>query len=183
MAEAAQDPKNQEPVFDGKGLPSPGGKGRQFILLCAGVMVIAAGAGYGAAVLGGYGGGPAPAPTPQAADAEPKPPAQEPYQYVDFDPITVNLDEPRLARYVCVVVTLEVTSTEFEEVKALVDTRKPALMNWMTVYFASCSLDDLRGSANLNRVQREILDGLNTRLWPDAKARIRNVLFKKLTVS
>ncbi len=183
MAKAAQDAKNQEPVLDGKGLPSPGGKGRLFIVLCAGVMVIAAGAGYGAAVLAGYGGAPAPAPQPEAADAGPKPPAPEPYQYIDFDAITVNLDEPRLARYICVVVTLEVASNDFEAVKALIDARKPTLMNWLTVYFASCSLDDLRGAANLNRLQREILDGLNTRLWPDAKPQIRNVLFKKLTVA
>jgi len=183
MAEPDKEPESQEPLIDSKGIQAGGGKWRQFIVLCTGVVVIAAGAGYGAGILGGFGGTPAPEDQRKSDDSAGDAAEPKPYQYLDFEQITVNLDEPRLARYVCVVVTLEIPSEEFESAKTLVEARMPVLTNWLTVYLASCSLEDTRGAANLNRIQREVLDAFNTQLWPDQKPKIHGVLFKNFTVS
>lgn len=183
MAEPTDQPETPKPADEAEDLPLDTGRRRQFIILCAGVLAIAGGAGYGAAILGGSGQSePLTAPSQTVTEAGDQTVAK-PYQYFDLDPVTVNLDEPRLARYVCVSVTLEISDADFAEAKKLIDTRMPVLANWLTVYFANCTLDDIRGASNLNRIQREILDAFNAELWPDQKPKINGILFKKLTVS
>lgn len=175
----------------GVATPAGGGKFKPFLILCAGVVMLAVGAGYGTALFTGSTTGPAqadaatteaePAPEPAAPAATP---GQSPddYVYYDFEPIVVNLDEPRLARYVRVSITLAITSSNKEATLALLDKRKPELKNWMTTFFAGCTLDSVRGAVNLNRLRREILDSLNQQLWPDQKPMVDHVLFKEFAV-
>jgi flagellar basal body-associated protein FliL len=177
--------------------PAPAGKFKMFLLLCAAVIVVAAGAGLGAAMLAGRGGpqqAQAAPPAPEAPSTPAPPPAGEPqpeaengtqneYVYFDFEPVVVNLDEPRLARYVRVTITLAVQPANAQAVKLLLDKRKPELKNWLTVFFASCTLEEVRGAPNLNRLRREILDNFSQQLWPDQKSLINHVLFKEFAVS
>ena len=160
------------------------------LLLCAGVVIMAAGAGYGLGMLmkgpkaaeaapPAKAAAPTPAPSGSAAEAKPK----DEFVYYDFDPIVANLDEPRLARYVRVVITLAIRPQDAEAAKIILDKKKPELKNWVTVFFASCTLEQIRGSANLNRLRREILDALSEQLWPDQKSPIHQVLFKEIAVS
>lgn len=107
------------------------------------------------------------------------------YEYYDFEPIVVNLDEPRLARYVRCSVTLALDNSNKKGAKAaveLLDERKPELKNWLTVFMAGCSLEDVRGAKNLNRLQREIQEAFNQQLWPDQKPMIHHILFKDFAV-
>jgi len=169
------------------------------LLLCAGVVLLAAGMGYGLSLLTG---------SPRPADADtavtPGEPAHEPpakpaakdkakekdkgkekdeFTYYDFEPIVVNLDEPRLARYVRVTLTLAIRAENREAAVAILDKKKPELKNWVTTFFSSCTLDHVRGAANLNRLRREILDAFSQQLWPDSKPLIDHVLFKEFAVS
>jgi flagellar basal body-associated protein FliL len=186
-------PQNETPpAAVAEALPgaAPPGKFKMFILLCGAVTVFAAGAGYGAAVvIGRHGPRQAEAAATPAAPlaAEPQPPAEESakdeYVYFDFEPIVANLDEPRLARYVRVTITMAVRPENALAAKALLDKRKPELKNWLTVFFASCTLEEVRGAANLNRLRREILDNFSQQLWPDQKPLISHVLFKEFAVS
>jgi flagellar basal body-associated protein FliL len=169
---------------------------KPLLLLCAGIVILAAGAGYGTAMLL-KGPKTADASTPAvetptktpaattthtAAGTHP-PVAKGDFYYYDFEPIVVNLDEPRLARYVRVTITLAIRPEETEAARTILEKRKPELKNWLTVFFASCTLEQIRGAANLNRLRREILDSLNDQLWPDQKSPIHHVLFKDLAVS
>ncbi len=164
-----------------------GGGKRPILFLAAGLVVIAAGAGYGLSRLTA-GGADALAPaSAQAAGAAaasaPADDADASLQYYDFEAITVNLDEPRLARYVTVTLTLAIPAAQYEEAMVDVEAQLPVLKDWLNVYFSSCSLEDVRGAVNMNRIRREILDGFNGQLWPDRAPRIRHVFFKKFTVS
>ena len=105
------------------------------------------------------------------------------FTYYDFEAVVANLDEPRLARYVRVVVTLAVKRESFSAAQALLEKKKPELRHWLTIYFSNCKLDDVRGAPNLNRIQREILDALNNQLWPNQKPLVDHVLFKEFAVS
>lgn len=185
-----------DPVLGGA---PTGGKLKPLLLLCGGIIVIAAGAGYGAGMLlnspkaaqatpaAAAPGTPAdaekakPAAAPAAADAAGQ--AKPEYLYYDFEPIVVNLDEPRMARFVRVSITLAVRADQAPAAKALLDKKKPELKNWLTVFFASCTLEQVRGSANLNRLRREILDAFSQQLWPDQKPPVDHVLFKEFAVS
>jgi len=167
------------------------GRLKTLLIFAAGVLILAAGAGYGVALLM-----PASHPGPAQAEAGATPaPAAEPppaptaeatkadFIYYDFEPIVVNLDEPRLARYVRATITLAIKPANHETAKAILDRRKPELKNWLTLYFANCTLDNVRGAASLNRVRREILDAFCQQLWPDQKPLIDHVLFKEFGVS
>lgn len=164
-------------------------KGTPLLVLYAGVGVIAAAAGYAAATLSGC------SESPDAAEAKPPETVrtgarpgggmiEEDFHYVDFEPLTVNLDEPRLARYISVTLALAIPVDQADaETLKLIETKKRVLRDWLTSYFASCSLDDVRGAVNMGRMRREILDAFNQKLWPDQKPRINRVLFMKFTVS
>jgi flagellar basal body-associated protein FliL len=104
------------------------------------------------------------------------------FGYYDFEPIVVNLDEPRLARYIRVTITLVIKAENHSAAKAALDKRKPELKNWLTTYFASCTLDNVRGAPSMNRLRREILDAFTQQLWPNQKPLVEQVLFKEFAV-
>lgn len=155
------------------------------ILLPVGVVVIMAVAGHLASGLGAS----APA---QATAGEQEPQAAPPsgdwpspgetYTYYDLETIIVNLSEPRLTRYLRATLTL---ATRPDDYKAAVDTikkRMPELRNWLILYLSDCSVEEVRGAKNLNRIQRELQDSLNQRLWPGARPLIVKVGFKEWNV-
>jgi flagellar basal body-associated protein FliL len=191
---AAAPPPAADPV---PAAPRAAKKVPLFVLLCAAAALAAGGAGYGVAVLVGPSQAgaaptteePAPAAAPQhggghgeAAAGAPGTPAGDEFVYYEFEPIVVNLDEPRLARYVRVSITLAIKPENALAAKAILERRKPELKNWLTVFFASCTLEEARGSANLNRLRREILDNFSQQLWPDQPSMINHVLFKEFAV-
>jgi flagellar basal body-associated protein FliL len=144
-------------------------------------MGCAAGAGYLISRLvhgGGAEGGQAGRP----ASTRPADSAEEPMSYVNLDPIIVNANEPKLQRFIRAVITLAVTKENASAVSELVNKRKDEVKNWLVTYLAGCSLEEVRGPKNLNRVRREILDMLNEQFWPNQRPRIGNVLFKEFQV-
>jgi len=196
----------------------PAGGAKWFLIVCVGVVALAAGVGYLAAglptLLGRPGPSQAAAETPgkegeatapdaegkaeAKAEAKPEPKAESKpagkdgekgitqggeFTYYDFEAVVANLDEPRLARYVRVVVTLAIKRDSFPAAQGLLDKKKPELRHWLTIYFSNCKLDEVRGAPNLNRIQREILDALNNQLWPNQKPLIDHILFKEFAVS
>jgi flagellar basal body-associated protein FliL len=129
----------------------------------------------------------APAQTPQATQPAEEPAAGETksdvqYTYYEMEPTIVNLDEPRLARYIRASIVLAVRGENFKAVSELVDKKKPELKSWLTVYLAGCSLEDVRGPKNLNRICREVREAFNEQLWPGGKPQIEKVLLKEFAV-
>ena len=134
--------------------------------------------------------------SPQVAQAQSSETAQEPpqtaekppsgkderFKYLDFPPILANLDEPRLGRHVRATITLAISESEFDQASKLIESRKPELTNCLMVLFSACTLDEVRGAKNLNRLRREILEKFNEQLWPDRRSPVRQVLFKEFSV-
>jgi flagellar basal body-associated protein FliL len=103
--------------------------------------------------------------------------------YYDLEPVVANLNEPDVTRYVRVTITLEISSAvEQNEGRLLLEEKKPILTNWLTIYLAGLSLEDARGDRNLKRIQSQILDVFNEKLFPDAKPRIKHILFKEFAI-
>jgi flagellar basal body-associated protein FliL len=123
---------------------------------------------------------------PSAAAAAAAPPTAPDvsgaYRYLDIEPITINLDEPRLARYVRAAITLAFDAKNEAEVRSQVDKCLPELKNWLAVYLAGRTLDEVRGTQSLNRVRREICDAFNEQIWPQQPPRIHHVLLKEFAV-
>lgn len=103
--------------------------------------------------------------------------------YYHLEPVIANLDVAEVTRYVRASLTLEISSDMNEsEGTAYLDEKKPILTNWLAVYLASLSLDDIRGEMNLKRIQSQILDAFNEKLFPDSKPKIKHILFKEFAV-
>lgn len=103
--------------------------------------------------------------------------------FFDLEPVVANLDVADVIRYVRASLTLEVSS-EVDEKKgtAYLNEKKPVLTNWLTVYLASLGLDDIRGDSSLKRIQSQVLDAFNEKLFPDSKPKIKHILFKEFAV-
>ena len=105
------------------------------------------------------------------------------FWYYELDPVVANLNEPTVTRYVRASLTLEM-SAELDQKKgtAFLDEKKPILINWLTVYLSSLSLEDVRGDKNLRSIQSQIRDAFNEELFPDSKPQIKQVLIKEFPV-
>ncbi|MHC4572529.1 MAG: flagellar basal body-associated FliL family protein [Planctomycetota bacterium] len=103
--------------------------------------------------------------------------------YYDLDPVVANLNEPGVRRYVRVAVILVVDpQVDRKKGTAFLDEKKPLLTNYLTIYLASLTLEDIRGDKNLRRIQSQLLDAFNEKLFPDAKPQIKHILFKEFAV-
>jgi flagellar basal body-associated protein FliL len=103
--------------------------------------------------------------------------------YFDLDPIVANLNEPGVTRYVRAAITLEIDQEmEKEKGTAFLNEKKPHLINWLNIYFASLTIEDIRGDKNQRRIQTQILDTLNEKLFPDSKPLIKEILFKEFAI-
>lgn len=103
--------------------------------------------------------------------------------YYDMEPVVANLDVPGVTRYVRASLILQISS-ELDEKKGtdFLNTKKPLLTNWLNIYLASLSLEDIRGDKNLRRIQSQIIDAFNEKLFPESKPQISEVLFKEFAI-
>ena len=183
------------------------GKGKASILpyiIVAVVVLACAGAGVGLGLLFAKGGKAGPAPAEPAVVAEGEG-AEEPEKaehsakdkhsetakagkpgevwYYDLDPVVANLNEPGATRYVRAVLTLEMSpSVSPEKGAAILLAKKPLLTNLMTIYLAGLSVDATRGDKNLKRMQAELTDTFNEKLFSDSAPLIKGILIKEFAV-
>jgi flagellar basal body-associated protein FliL len=160
-------------------------------IITAAVVLVCAGAGFGLARL--FAGPAKPHPTaPAAQNEQPSPEQLKPEApaantqdawYFDLEPVVANLDEPGATRYVQAALTLEM-STEIDPKKGaeFLVQKKPLLTNWLAIYLASLNLERTRGDKNLRRIQSEVLDAFNEKLFPNSKPLIKRVLFKEFAI-
>jgi len=104
--------------------------------------------------------------------------------YYDFEPpVVANLNEPSAARYVSLSLTLEMSSAlDAKKGRAFIDEKKPVLTNWLAVYLAGLTIEDIRGDKNLKSIQSRILEAFNEKLFPGSQPQIKQVLFKAFAV-
>ncbi|RKY09534.1 MAG: hypothetical protein DRP65_07720 [Planctomycetota bacterium] len=103
--------------------------------------------------------------------------------YYPMEPVVANLNEPSVTRYVRATLVLEM-SGEVDQAKGttFIDEKKPLLTNWLTIFLAGQTIEDIRGDRNLRRVQSQILDTFNEKLFPDARPQIKQILFKEFAI-
>lgn len=102
--------------------------------------------------------------------------------YIEFGAVTANLDEPNLTRYLKVNLSLAVHKQEKHRISQLIDNRKMPLRDWLTSYFASQTMESIRGRSGHNRLRREIRDYLNNALFSGNAEPIHGVLFLEFNV-
>jgi flagellar basal body-associated protein FliL len=157
-------------------------------IIMAVVAIVSAGAGIGLAKL--FAGTKKIEPASQTGQKTPAPTALElaatgnqKSWYYDLEPVIANLNEPSATRYVRVTITFEMSEKIApDKGKAFIDERKPELTNWLNIYLASQAVEDIRGDKNLRRIQSQILNAFNEKLFPSGQGGIKQVLFKEFAV-
>jgi len=107
----------------------------------------------------------------------------QPGWYYDMEALVANLNEPGVTRYARVALTLEISSSMKQaDGVEFFETNKPRLKNWLTLYLSNQRLEDTRGEQNLRRMQVDIADVFNRGLFPTGRPKIKQVLFKELSI-
>jgi flagellar basal body-associated protein FliL len=203
-----QEPAPDKPASD---KPADKGKGRSIVpwIIIGVVVLAAAGGGVGLGRLFAGNSKPksaeeaSPSKEPAAkveAKAEPAPKhgdakkgeesksekpgaAKEDALYYNLDPVIANLDEPGATRYVRAALILELSPELIaEKGSSFMDQKKPLLTNLLTIYLAGLNIDATRGDKNLKRIQSDICDTFNERLFPNGKPLIKRILIKEFAV-
>jgi flagellar basal body-associated protein FliL len=103
--------------------------------------------------------------------------------FYDMEPVLANLNEPGANRYVRTTLTLEIfNALDEEKGKLLIAEKERNLRDWLTIYLASLSLDDARGDKNLKRIQAQVLEAFNEKLFPNTQPQIGRILLKDFAI-
>lgn len=151
--------------------PPKGGMKNLVLLIVVGLMAVAAGSAVPFFVKKSD-----KAKEQQATTKESKP------ALIPFGDAVVNLSEGRLTRYLRVKLILVVSDTEEKTITDLLAKKKPFLRNWLLGYLSDRSLEEVSGTAGVNRLRREIRDQFNAMLFPDGAEKIDDVLFEEFVV-
>ncbi len=191
MAEEEAQANPQENAADEPAAQKKSGSIVPMIIIAA-VVVVCAGAGLGLGRLFAGSGNtettttvpPAEetAATEQPASNAPDVAAGNTWFY-DLEPVVANLDEPGATRYVRAALTLEIgAGLAPDKGNAFLEQKKPLLTNLLTIYLAGLNVEATRGDKNLKRIQMELCDTFNERLFPDGKPVIERILIKEFAV-
>lgn len=191
MADEQTEQKTQEKTEEKtEKKPAGGSSGRLVWIIAAAVAVVSAGGGYGISVLSAdtslnmF----RPSNSPRTTASEPallveNPTGQETTWYYKLDPVVANLDEPGALRYIRLAVYLEMDgAAQQEQCQKLIENRKPMLINWLQLYLAGRSMEEVKGERYLKTMQIQILEGFNQILFPNSRSLIKGVLFGELNI-
>jgi len=187
MAEEQTEKKQEEKTAN---KPANTSSGKMVWILAAAIAIISAGGGYGVSMLSAntslnFFKPSVPAPSssaPQKLTID-NPTGKEATWYYKLDPVVANLDEPGALRYIRLAVYLEMdASAQQDQCQKLIDAKKPMLINWLQLYLAGRSLEEVKGERYLKTMQIQILEGFNQILFPNTKSLIKGVLFGELNI-
>ncbi len=178
----AEDENNEQSAADALTDEETGGESTKLrLLIPVGVVVLSAAAGFLVTRLTGDS-----APSQASGQGDFWESAQSDdgsgnYEYYPLDPIIVNLNEPGLARYIRATLTL-VIRAEYKDAIKTIEKTLSTIRSRLILYLSNCSLEEVRGAENLNRILRDIQDSLNDWLWPNGRPLIVRVDYSEWAI-
>ena len=160
------------------------GAAKKKILMFGVMLLVTIGLGVGGGMVTAkllHGGRSSPT-TKESPTSKPAESDDEQIVSVKLPAIIANLNEPKMQRYIHVVIILGVTKENHPHVNDLMGKRKEEVKSWLVTYLSNLSVEEVRGASNLSRIRREILDLLNEQLFPNQKPQISLVLFEEFQV-
>lgn len=118
--------------------------------------------------------------SPDGEAAKAKPASKDSEQaFVPFGEVVVNLRTATQTRYLKAKIVLVADKEEERPLTELLKKNQAFLKNSVIGYLADRSLEDVKGTAGINRIRRELLDQFNTLLYRDAPEKIKDLLFEE----
>jgi len=106
----------------------------------------------------------------------------EPPVFIEFEEVVVNLNEPRLNRYLRLKLSLMVDQSQKAVVEKKVEKNQTNLKSWLLSFLADKTTDDIRGGTGQNRLRSEIKNHFNSVLFPNGHQYIRSILFEEFNI-
>ena len=103
--------------------------------------------------------------------------AKQEYEYYTFPSVIATLNTERRERFIKVDIWLAIKPEDFKTAEAWIKKKEPELKSWLYVYLGGCTLEDVGGKQNPNRLLRVIQDEFNERLWPDGRGLIHHAVY------
>ena len=181
------DEEKDQPGGDAEAGKASKGKSILPWILLGAIVPICAGAGFGLGRLLAGNDGTAEKDKDETSELEKMLSAENPdgktWFFQDLEPVVSNLTDPGAIRYVRAGFMFELSGS-MDQVTGhtFLVNKVPLIKNWLAIYLASQSVEDLQGERNLTRVLAEIRDLLNARLFPDTKGPIKNVLLSEFAI-
>jgi flagellar FliL protein len=101
------------------------------------------------------------------------------HAFVPFGDIVVNLRSANQTRYLKVKIVLVTEKEEERSLGDLLNKNKAFLKNSVIGYLADRTLEEVKGTAGINRIRRELLDQFNALLYKDGPEKVRDLLFEE----
>ena len=76
----------------------------------------------------------------------------------------------------------ELSDLSSEEGELMIEEKTPVLVDWLTIYLSSLTIEDASGGKNKKRIQAQILDAFNEILFPDSKPMIKKILLTEFAI-
>ena len=104
--------------------------------------------------------------------------------YYDLEPpILANLNEPGVTRMLRAAITLELNPKMSQEKgEVFLEEKTRVLRGFTTTYLAELTLEQVRGSRNLTRLQNELKEHFNELLFPESKPYVTGVIFRDFII-
>ncbi len=103
--------------------------------------------------------------------------------YFELESVIANLNEPGATRYVMATLIIEVNSNvDQEKGTDFLKEKSYHIKDWLTIYFAGLTLEDIQGDKNLKKIQNCVREMLNEKLFPNVKPQIQHILFKEFAI-
>ncbi|WP_119168029.1 flagellar basal body-associated FliL family protein [Algihabitans albus] len=173
MAEQTMDGQDED--VEVEALPRKGGlSGKKLVLFVVVPLLLIIGGGAGAYFMGVFGGGEEPAAEEQVEEQK-----EEAHAAIfhDLPDMLVNLNTGgRRSSFLKLSVALELTS---DQDMARIQEVQPRIIDSFQVYLRELRIEDLSGSAGLQRLREELLLRVNAAAHP---IEVRDVLFKQMLV-
>ena len=98
--------------------------------------------------------------------------------YYDLEPpVLANLNEPGVTRMLRASITLELSPKMSQEKgEEFLKEKTRVLRGFLTTYLANLTLEQVRGSRNLTRIQNEVKEHFNELLFPESKPYVTGVI-------
>jgi flagellar FliL protein len=162
-----------EETDESEGPQASGGVSKILVWLVVAVLAIGGGAATPIVIaqLGSSDG------QPEEKQVIEEPDPEEEVEFIDFDEVTINLDEARFSRYLRINFSLQVAKSQKADIEKQVDAKSTIFKNWLQTNVSEMSTEDLRGKHGRNRLRRQMHDYFNQVLFDDGIERIQDVLF------
>ena len=104
--------------------------------------------------------------------------------YYDLEPpVLANLNEPGVTRMLRAAITLELSPKMSQEKgEAFLMEKTRVLRGFTTTYLAELTLEQVRGSRNLTRLQNELKEHFNELLFPESKPYVTGVILRDFII-